>query len=123
KLSYAIPVSNGTYTVETYHIETYYGKSGPAQKAGQRVFDISVEGKMVKDDLDMYLENGNKELVLTFRNVVVKDGMLNIDMEASADNATLSGISISSLAGTNFRLDFPSETLVTTEVQKEEKVE
>src|SRR5690606_14940789 len=49
KLSYAIPVANGTYTVETYHIETYYGKSGRAQQAGQRVFDISIEGKKVKD--------------------------------------------------------------------------
>src|SRR5690606_1357923 len=93
-MTYAIPVPNGTYTVETYHMETYYGKSGRAQRAGQRVFDISVEGKLVKDNFDMFLENGNRETVLTFNNIVVKDGILNLDMIASANNVTISGIAI-----------------------------
>src|SRR5690606_16415760 len=92
--SYAIPGANGTYSVETYHVETYYGKSGRAQRAGQRVFDISLEGKLVKDNFDMFIENGNKETVLTFNNIVVKDGILNLDMIASANNVTISGIVI-----------------------------
>src|SRR5690606_24630973 len=100
-ISYAIPVPNGTYTVETYHIETYYGQSGRAEKAGQRVFDISLEGKLVKDNFDMFLENGNKETVLTFNNIVVKDGILNIDMAASANNVTISGIAVNEIPLSN----------------------
>src|SRR5690606_40768608 len=52
-LKYAIPVPNGTYTVQTYHVETYFGRGTVPQKAGQRVFDISLEGKVVKDDFDL----------------------------------------------------------------------
>src|SRR5690606_11348125 len=95
-LAYAIPVSNGTYTVETYHMETYFGKSGRVERAGQRVFDISVEGKVVKKNLDMFLENGNKETVLTFDNIVVTDRILNIDFAASSTYATISEIYIKS---------------------------
>src|SRR5690606_5811456 len=100
-MTYAIPVPNGTYTVETYHMETYYGKSGRAQRAGQRVFDISLEGKTVKDNFDMFLENGNRETVLTFNNIVVKDGILNLDMIASANNVTISGIAVKGVAAGN----------------------
>src|SRR5690606_11215386 len=46
--SYAIPVANGTYTVQTYHVKPYYGYAGRGEKAGQRVFDIALEGKVVK---------------------------------------------------------------------------
>ena len=93
-LKYAIPVPNGTYTVQTYHVETYFGRGTVPQKAGQRVFDISLEGKVVKDDFDLFVHNGNKEAVLTFPNVEVKDGILNLDMAASANNVTVSGIAI-----------------------------
>src|SRR5690606_34000294 len=85
----------------TYHIETYYGQSGRAEKAGQRVFDISLEGKLVRDNFDMFLENGNKETVLTFNNIVVKDGILNIDMAASANNVTISGIAVKGIPSGN----------------------
>src|SRR5690606_25143928 len=75
-LRYTIPVPNGTYTVTTYHNELYFGKSGPSAKAGRRVFDISLEGKLVKKSFDMFVENGNKTTVLVFQNVEVKDGKL-----------------------------------------------
>src|SRR5690606_35394842 len=93
-LSYAIPVPNGTYTVKTYHSEGYFGVDGPTASKGQRIFDILVEGQLVKKDFDLYAEYGNKEAVLTFQNIEVKDGVLNLDMPASANNAVLSGFAV-----------------------------
>src|SRR5690606_24033134 len=94
EMSFAIPVPNGTYTVQTYHSEGYFGETGPAAVKGQRVFDILIEGQLKKNDLDLYAENGNKETVLTFKQIEVKDGILNLDMSASENNAVVSGFAI-----------------------------
>src|SRR5690606_14920758 len=93
-LQYVIPVPNGIYTVKTYHNEQYWGKGGPAASKGRRVFDISLEGKLVKGSFDIFVEGNNKETVLTFANIEVKDGKLNLDMVASRDRASISAISI-----------------------------
>src|SRR5690606_9418082 len=93
-LKYSIPVPNATYTVKTYHSEGYFGEAGPSAEAGQRVFDIIVEEELMKDDFDMYTKSGNSEVVLTFENVEVKDGLLNIEMMASANNAVISGVAV-----------------------------
>ena len=91
-LSYSIPVPNGTYKVNTYHNELYWGKLGPGG-SGRRVFDILIEGKLVKDDLDLFKESGNQPTKLSF-DVVVSDGVLNIDMPASVNRPSISGIAI-----------------------------
>ncbi len=97
-LKYTIPVPNGTYTVTTYHNELWWGQSGRAGGKGSRVFDISLEGKLVKDDFDIYIEGQNKETTLTFQNIEVKDGKLNLDMISSRDRASISGIAIVGVA-------------------------
>ncbi|MCC5939719.1 MAG: right-handed parallel beta-helix repeat-containing protein [Lunatimonas sp.] len=94
RLNYAIPVPNGIYTVETYHKETYFGLNGRDERAGQRVFDILVEGVKVKSNLDMFAEFRNKEVKLTFKNISVTDGTLNLDFIASVNNAIVAGIGI-----------------------------
>src|SRR5690606_32774510 len=88
------PVPNGSYTVQTHHIELYFGRSGPAATAGKRVFDISMEGALVKDNFDIFLEGSNQPTVLTFENITVTDGILNINLAASVNNASISGITI-----------------------------
>src|SRR5690606_11132890 len=93
-MAYAIPVPNGTYTVKTYHCEGYFGESGPSAVPGQRVFDILIEGQVKKNDLDLYAENGNKEITYTFQDIYVEDGFLNLDMKASANNAVISGFAV-----------------------------
>ena len=95
-LNYSVPLPNGTYTVTTHHAEIWFGKHQNASAAspGKRVFDILLEGQLVKDDLDLFAENGNGPVSLTFPGVSVTDGALNIDLEASADNSQISGISI-----------------------------
>lgn len=109
ELRYAIPVDNGVYTVKTYHNELWFGTFGPNSRAGRRVFDISVEGDLKKRNFDLYVESKNNPTVLTFDKIVVKDGVLNIDMSASRDNATISGIEIipgeaTGLNAANFRI-------------------
>src|SRR5690606_24111739 len=85
---------NGTYTIQTFHNELWFGSYGPPASKGKRVFDISIEGKKVKSNFDLFVQSGNKPTSLTFENVEVKDGILNLDLLASADNATISGIAI-----------------------------
>ncbi|WP_460520295.1 malectin domain-containing carbohydrate-binding protein [Cyclobacterium sediminis] len=94
ELLFKIPVENGTYTVVTYHNELYFGENGRAEKAGQRVFDISIEGKVVKNNLDLYLEYNNQETELTFKSIKISDGYLNLDLKASSNNALISAIAI-----------------------------
>ncbi|WP_242067704.1 malectin domain-containing carbohydrate-binding protein [Cyclobacterium marinum] len=94
ELLFKIPVENGTYTVVTYHKELYFGENGRDEKAGQRVFDISIEGKVVKDNLDLYLENNNQETELIFNSIEIIDGYLNLDLKASSNNALISAIAI-----------------------------
>lgn len=93
-LNYAIPLPNGIYTVKTYHHELYFGLLGPSAQAGRRVFDIAMENETVKEEFDLFVENQNKPTVLTFEQVSVTDGVLNIDMVASSNRATISAISI-----------------------------
>lgn len=108
-ISYNIPVPNGSYTVMTLHNELWFGKNGPSAKQNQRVFDILLEGNIVKNKLDLFLENKNQPTILEFRNITVTDGILNLNLKASINNATISGIAIFSesdndfYAGTNLR--------------------
>nr|MBI1232375.1 PKD domain-containing protein [Cytophagales bacterium] len=93
-LNYTIPVPNGIYSVKTYHNEFYFGKMVTSTGPGRRVFDIFLEGQLVKDDFDIFIESGNEPTELSFYNIVVSDGMLNLNMTASANSASISGISI-----------------------------
>ncbi|SEI72848.1 PKD repeat-containing protein, partial [Cyclobacterium xiamenense] len=92
-LTLSIAVPNGTYTVSTYHNELYFGKV-VAGGAGSRVFDILLEGELVKDDLDLFIESGNSPVKLTFANIEVTDGLLEITMNPSANRPSISGIAI-----------------------------
>ena len=93
-LQYSIPVPNGVYTVKTYHNELWFGWSGPTSRVGRRVFDILIEGAMVKKGFDIFLENNNHPTELVFRDIEVTDGYLNIEMIASQNRASVSGIEI-----------------------------
>lgn len=88
------PLENGIYTIKTYHNELWFGKSGPASEVGQRVYDISIEGEVVKDGFDLFAEYGNEPTELIFENVEVRDGELNIRLQASKNNASIMGLSI-----------------------------
>ncbi|OUL31198.1 hypothetical protein BV372_20520, partial [Nostoc sp. T09] len=76
-LSYAIPVTNGDYTVKLKFAELYWSA------AGQRVFDVSAENQLVLDDLDIVSQAGSNNTALDKSfNVKVADGTLNLDFLA-----------------------------------------
>jgi len=86
-------LANGTYDI-TFHFAEPDDVGG-----GARVFDAFAEGSRVIDDLDVMAFRDGKvysALTVTARNVVVSDGELNIDFEASAGEPTLSALVVRS---------------------------
>ncbi|MEX2512281.1 MAG: malectin domain-containing carbohydrate-binding protein, partial [Cyclobacteriaceae bacterium] len=114
-LKYAIPVPNGTYSVKTYHNEMWFGHWGPSSQKGRRVYDILLEGIVVKNKFDLFVETGNKPAELIFEEITVKDGVLNLDLTAYSNRASISGIALirtSASSGENLRVvsnEFSSE--------------
>lgn len=96
---FTIPVPNGIYTVKTHHNELWFGKNGPASKVGNRVFNISLEGNVVKQNVDLFLVSADRPVSFTFENVEITDGVLNLNLTSIKNNATISGISIASNDG------------------------
>ena len=107
-LIYKIPVENGVYRVETYHIENYFGEKNPDGKTGMRVFDIFIQNELVKNDLDLFARSGNQETNLIFNDIMVKNGELKIELKASVNNALLAGIAIIPMSGLNNDLETDS---------------
>jgi hypothetical protein len=58
------------------------------------VFDISVEGNVVKSKVDLFIENKNQPTMFEFKTITVSDGVLNLNLKASINNATISGIAL-----------------------------
>lgn len=87
---YEVPVQNGTYDVEVYLAEIYF------EQAGERVFDISIEGEKVTEGLDLIARTGSRfsatSVLLT--DVLVNDGVLDLDFAAQVNNGKVSGFEI-----------------------------
>ena len=87
-LTYNIPVANGTYDVTLAFSEMVFNA------AGQRVFNVTIEGQPVLQNFDIWaLVGKNAALQRTFTTVVT-DGTLNIVGTGNKNNAKLSAIQI-----------------------------
>ena len=63
--------------------------------AGQRLFDVLIEGVLILDNYDIYKAAGHDSAIsLAFEDVLVQDGQLNIDFVTVKDNAKVSAIKI-----------------------------
>jgi N-acetylneuraminic acid mutarotase len=94
--SYQIPIANGTYEVDLRFAEIFW------TSAGKRVFDVSVEGALVLDNLDIWSEVG-KDAALDYTvGATVTDGVLNIQFTGVVDQAKISAISVHSHPGDPF---------------------
>lgn len=95
-ISYEIPVSNGSYSVELYFVEMYW------EAAGERSFNVNVEGNSAYNNLDIFSEVGHDSVYTTDAITVnVTDSSLSIDIETVTDNGTLSGILVRKLGNTS----------------------
>ena len=91
--SYSVPVPSGSYVVTLYFAEIYW------TAANQRVFNVSAEGQLVIDHLDIWAQAGVRAaLTRTFQSTV-NDGTLNLSFATVTDNAKVSAVKIASLSG------------------------
>ena len=90
--AYQFKLKPGKYTVRLHFAETYEGITA----AGERLFSVSFNDKVVLKDLDVFKEAGgpNKPLVKEFRGVVVTGDKLVIGFTQNVQNPEINGIEI-----------------------------
>lgn len=86
-LRLSIPISNQQVSVELSFVESLYIANGA------RAFDVTIENQRVLQNVDVFSEVGHDTVWRPSPFVVdVTDGTLNIDLDASVGEATLSSV-------------------------------
>ncbi|MBN2591221.1 MAG: hypothetical protein JXA96_15260 [Sedimentisphaerales bacterium] len=90
--AYEFDVPAGKYDVILHFAETYEGIMG----VGERVFEVSINGKAVLEDFDPYAAAGefNTPAVKKFEGIEPKDGKIVIGFTPNIENAQINGIEI-----------------------------
>jgi malectin (di-glucose binding ER protein)/thrombospondin type 3 repeat protein len=86
--SYAVPVVNGNYLVTLKFADNLWSQ------AGQRVFNVSIEGKVVLSKLDVAAKVGINAAYEVTLPVTVTDGVLTISFQSVVGNAMVSAIAV-----------------------------
>ncbi len=86
--SYNIPLPDGNYYLSLLFAEDQYNKKG------QRVFDVTVQGITVLNNLDVYAEAGSLTAYNVDIPVTVTNGVLNISFSGKVSKAEVNAISI-----------------------------
>lgn len=96
--TFSAPVDNGDYTVRLHLAETYFTGVGsnPAPGAGNRTFDVTLEGNLILDSYDVFVEAGGAlSADIQEFNVTISDGNVSLEfIDNGANNPTVSGIEI-----------------------------
>jgi hypothetical protein len=85
---YNVAAANGAYKLTLYFVDP------TSTAAGQRKFDVTVEGTKVLSAYDIYAQVGSKNAATKTYNVTVTGGQLNIAFKALAGNAIVSAIEL-----------------------------
>ena len=88
EFGYNFPIANGTYTVAVHMVENFH------EVANARIFDVSFEGDVLIDNLDLFATYGKGGLAILSFDVEVTDEELNIDFLASVNNGIVQAIEI-----------------------------
>ena len=88
ELSYSFPVPNGEYDVNLYFAESY------VFSAGERVFDVHMEGAPLLNNVDVYGEVGANTTLVKTASVTVVDDELNIEFSHQVENPLISAIEV-----------------------------
>jgi len=87
QMSYDIPIEDGEYTVNLYFAELWFGATGGgAGGVGNRIFDVTIEGSLAEDNLDVFANVGAETLLTRTHTVNVTDGQLDIDFSSLASD-------------------------------------
>lgn len=98
KLGYNFPVSDGSYRIELFFIEPWYGSGGNMNCTNWRVFDVAVNGKTVIDDLDIWWLAGHDKLLKRVFDVDITGGSIDITFpQVKSGQAVISAIAISAI--------------------------
>jgi hypothetical protein len=88
---YRFVIPNGVYTVKMGFCETVF------EKAGERIFDVALQGKKVVEKLDIFAYVGKfKPVAFTIPGVEVKSGMLHLNFLQLKGAPCISTIEITS---------------------------
>ncbi|EIZ78647.1 glycoside hydrolase family protein [Novosphingobium sp. Rr 2-17] len=87
--SYHVPLRNGRYTVALTFVE-------PSQAPGQRVFDVTANGKLLVKQIDIAAIAGTARAVRRTATVLVSEGKLDLSFKPSKGEAIVSAIEIAS---------------------------
>lgn len=90
ELIYSLPVTNGNYRVNLYFAEIY----NECFSVGCRVFDVLIEGQLVLNDLDIFQEAGSLTALIKTFDVIVEDGVLNIEFRHVRENPKISALEV-----------------------------
>ncbi|MGB7342221.1 MAG: malectin domain-containing carbohydrate-binding protein, partial [Phototrophicaceae bacterium] len=90
---------SGDYIVDLYFAEIFQNvqAGGTPGGVGDRVFDIVLEGTLIRDDFDLFAipePDAPLTAIVVTEAVTITDGALTVDFTASADNAKISAICI-----------------------------
>lgn len=100
KLRFNFPVPNGTYRIELYFTEPWYGTGGGMDCTRWRLFDVAVNGEKKIKKLDIWKEKGYANALKKVITARVTNGKLSINFpDESAGEAIISAIAISTLNG------------------------
>jgi N-acetylneuraminic acid mutarotase/glucose/arabinose dehydrogenase len=87
--SYQFPLPNGTYDITLHFMDP------DSTLENQRIFDVSVEGALALDDLDLFdLVGQDAAYQATVADALVSDGLLDITFIASISDAVVSAIEV-----------------------------
>ncbi len=90
-LSYELAMDPGLYDLTLHFSESFW------EADGERIFDIFVEGLRVASGIDLHAEAGaNQAYDLVLPKLPITDGALSLELIATEDNVSLSGILVSS---------------------------
>jgi endonuclease YncB( thermonuclease family) len=90
ELVYEFPVPPGRYRVVLHFAEIWGGTQG----RGARVFDVSVEGRLALDNLDIFAEVGGYRALVKQLDAEVGDGRLTIAFHHVVENPKVSAIEV-----------------------------
>jgi len=83
QMGYNIPVLDGDYTVNLYFAELWFGATGGGLPGtGRRVFDVTIEGQLEEDNLDIFDEVGAETMLVKAYTITVSGGVLDIDFDS-----------------------------------------
>jgi N-acetylneuraminic acid mutarotase len=95
EMEFTFDLPAGDYLVRLYMGNGY----GGTDQIGERVFDISMEGQLVQDDLDLVATFGHQVGGMIQYPVTVNDGTLNILFGHDTENPLVNGIEILGAGG------------------------